>query len=507
MLAATLCCGLMTAACSDDNDKAAEITDANRKAASLLPEASRDYDKMADYFQAAIKIAHPHLKEAWNDDVNPEDFNMFYVNEGKTRAYLINPTTKKEIPQSEWSEQLRAAIRETTSFAHARQGGVNGTIILFKFDEFDEVVKQKKTVFGEKYTLEDYVFEMVALFYHEAFHAYVQNPSRGWNGNGSSSKDGDSKDYNRNQSYPVDYKPRVYRKMALLALKAAWDNPAQKDRHYARAKYWTNKYEKEYPQEAAGIKKTDIDEGTADFFERNLLHPLFNSKQLHEIDGFHLAAAVDTESYMSSIAIWLAKRDGRLGKAIANFKQESQTPINFLLKDVPVPVNYDESQDAADKARVEEMLAKMYDGDSERLLPVKDAVSAHKTGKMIYLGMPLPSSFYSDDQGVFDLLELPGYSCALAVTASTNGFDMNKLTVMSNAYYFLVPTTDSNNLTVTNVMNVAEGTASPLPDVTLMQEGRLTAVSGIKGLTLKSLPADVSIGKDNYGNTYYLIKR
>ena len=82
---------------------------------------------------------------------------------------------------------------------------------------------------------------------------------------------------------------------------------------------------------------------------------------------------------------------------------------------------------------------------------------------------------------------------------------MNKLTVMEHSGYYLIPTTNAGSLTVTGLKNVVE-TESPIEPVTITQEGRLTAVSGIEGFTMKSLPFNVYIGKDTYGNVYYIPK-
>ena len=467
-----------------------------------LSELSTDYNKMIDWFWTVIKIANPHIQATWNADVNPADFNMLLVNQEKTRMYLLNPSTKKEIPQSEWSEDVKRAVQNTTSFSHVAFNGLNSTIILFKVNEFEEEKEEKKAKYGLVFTLKDFIFEMVSLFYHESFHKYVQIPDKGWQ---RTDKSENAQKENRDQSYPIDYMPRVYRKMALLALKRAWDNPSQKDQQYSRAKYWTDKYEKTYAKEAAGIKGTDIDEGTADFFERCLLHPLFGYRQLHEIEGLYLGSDVEVESYMSSIAIWLAKRDGKLAEAIANFKQKALTPINFLLKDVPVPANYDESQDAADMETVRNTLSKLFGDDNENIQLVKKAVTAHKTGTVTYLCVPQPNNSGSDSGEGFNLQELPDYFCTTNVTCITDDYVMNKLTVMEHSGYYLIPTTNAGSLTVTGLKNVVEAD-SPIEPVTITQEGRLTAVSGIEGFTMKSLPFNVYIGKDTYGNVYYIPK-
>ena len=501
MLAAILICGLALVSCTvEDNPANGSGAEPEQTDNNTLPEVSTDYDKMTDWFWAAIKIANPHVQTAWNADVNPADFNMLLVNQEKTRMYLINPTTKKEIPQSEWSEDVKRAVQNTTSFSHVAFNGLNCTIILF-IDSYEEMKERMLKMYGEEITLKDYMLKFVALFYHEAFHQYVQIPAKGWK---KTAKSEDAGKENRNQDYPIDYMPRAYRKLALLALKAAWENPSQKDKHYSRAKYWTDKYEKTYPQEAAGIKGTDVDEATADFFERNLLHPLFGYKQLHEIEGLYLGSKVDQESYMSSIAIWLAKRDGRLTEAIDNFKQKTLTPINFLLKDVPVPANYDESQDAADMEVVRKTLSQFYGEDNPDIQLVIKAINAHKTGMMTYLVIPCPSNSTASSTSTFNLLELPGYSCATNVTSSTDDYVMDNLTILEYGVFNLIPTTNAGNLTVTGLKNMEA--PSPIEPVTVTQEGQLTAVTGIEGFALKKLPMDIFIGKDSYGNTYYMSK-
>ena len=75
---------------------------------------------------------------------------------------------------------------------------------------------------------------------------------------------------------------------------------------------------------------------------------------------------------------------------------------------------------------------------------------------------------------------------------------------MEYAVFNLIPTSNAGNLTVTGLKNVEA--PSPIEPVTVTQEGQLTAVTGIEGFTLKKLPMDVYIGKDSYGNTYYMSK-
>ena len=119
---------------------------------------------------------------------------------------------------------------------------MNSTIILVKFKEFDAQKGVMEQVMGRQLDDKYYLLQTLALFYHESFHEYVQKKEKGWQKS--------SGYYNRNQFYPIDYTPRIYRKLALLALKAAWDDSSQKEKQYARAKYWTAKYEQAYAEEA-----------------------------------------------------------------------------------------------------------------------------------------------------------------------------------------------------------------------------------------------------------------
>ena len=100
-----------------------------------MPEVSRDFDKVADWMAAAVQKCHPNIRKAWNNDADPADFNLLLANSEKTRIYLINPNTKKEVPQAEWTDVLKQSLDETTSFAHLPFDGKNCTIILVDFYE------------------------------------------------------------------------------------------------------------------------------------------------------------------------------------------------------------------------------------------------------------------------------------------------------------------------------------------------------------------------------------
>lgn len=493
LLAAILSCGLMLTACSSNDDFTEPVKPDDEV---KMPEVSRDFDKVADWMAAAVQKCHPNIRKAWNNDADPADFNLLLANSEKTRIYLINPNTKKEVPQAEWTDVLKQSLDEITSFAHLPFDGKNCTIILVDFNEFDALKEIKSQYAGREVTDEDYMFDLLALFYHESFHAYVQTSLKDWqNGEG---------EYNRSQSYPIDYNPRIYRKLALLALRNVWDDNSKKEAQYARAKYWTNKYEQAYATEAAGIKSTDIDEATADYFERNVLHPAFNRYPLiNDINGFELGSMVSIESYLSSIAIQLAQREGRLNEAIEAFKSQTLTPINFLLQDVAVPAVYDESQDAADIERIRQATSKNIGDESPALQPVIQACEVHKAGEAIYLGVLFVSGSNSNSQGDFVLTDLPGYGCEAVYSVSTSNYDILEKTIMTHSEYLLVPIENADALTLEGLHDVQD-VSSSIGAVAITQEAQVTAVNGVDGFTMKTLPFKVYIGKDSYGNSYYL---
>lgn len=129
---------------------------------------------------------------------------------------------------------------------------------------------------------------------------------------------------------------------------------------------------------------------------------------------------VSIESYLSSIAIQLAQREGRLNEAIEAFKSQTLTPINFLLQDVAVPAVYDESQDAADIERIRQATSKNIGDESPALQPVIQACEVHKAGEAIYLGVLFVSGSNSNSQGDFVLMDLPGYGCEAVYSVSTS---------------------------------------------------------------------------------------
>ena len=103
MLAAilTLCGSMALTSCSDKND--AETTD--NPLASEMPQITEEYEGMVTWVAAGVQRCHPYINQFWNQDADPADFNLL-LNEAKTKLYMINADGKREIPQSEWDDEL-----------------------------------------------------------------------------------------------------------------------------------------------------------------------------------------------------------------------------------------------------------------------------------------------------------------------------------------------------------------------------------------------------------------
>jgi len=496
MLVVILTCGLMFIGCVNEDNSVKPEKPVTPQETSDMPELKLDFESQSDWFLAAVKKCHPLIQQVWNTDADPAMFNLLLVNETKDKVYLITPEGKREVKESEWTDDFRAELEKMDAFCHIYFDGKCCTMIQFSLERFDRM-DQAMIMMGYKPMSDlEKVCENLSLFYHEAFHQYVQDGDPGWTE--------DKTAYNRDNSYPIVYEPRIYRKLALFALKKAWEDPSQKAAQYARAKYWTQKYEAAFPKEALGIKTTDINESTAEYFGRTLAHNFVSEfPELYDIDTINLSANVDGESYMMSIAINLLFRDGRQAEAIATMTAGEMTPINILLKDVTVPANYDESQDAADIEVIREAMDKTYGPDSPFIQPVAQLTDQHKAGQSIYLVVKSENG-YSGSDGTYSLTEFNGLSCLVNFQTVGAGFDISGVTILQWSSYYIIPIQTADNLTLTDEKPM-EAYPSEVYEITCDLTATLTAVNDVEGLTVTSLPMTVERGKDNLGNIYFIL--
>ena len=484
-----ICCSLLVACNPVEEPK----PDTKPEEGSL-PEVKRDFDVLINWFEVAVKKTHPNIQKAWNTDANPDDFNLLLVNDDRSRICAITPDGKQEWKKSDWPEEIRLQVEQMNSFACTYANNKSYTLIWCNYEDFDRIADSMKP-FGVTMNNKDMAFHWLELFYHESFHEFVQRSDKGWKKT--------TEAYNRDQSYPIDYSPRIYRKLALIALKNAWKNESGKADSYARAKYWTDKYEKTYPNEAIGIKSTDIDEATAEFFARNVVNMAFPDSYtlIYDIDTYNLGRGLDAESYMSSIAIQLLRREGRMDEAISTFKAQNLTPVNCLLKDIPVPANYDESQDAQDSIRIRRATEQTIGDENPIVKPVAEIMKSHKEGKNIYLGMMEVNGSYTSSQGSYTLSEITGFYCFVNFQISSDFYEIKGQTIMYSNGYDLAPVSDMSHLVLTD-SQTASTPIPPLSSVSITTSAKLTQVTGEEFVEIKKLPVNVLIGKDSYGNTY-----
>ena len=496
MLAVVLAFGVMLAGCKSDDNSEKTNEPVTPQETTDMPALKLDFESLADWYLAAVKKCHPQMQKVWDSSANPADFNLLLVKETKDKVYLITPEGKQEVKQSEWTDGFRTAIENLDAFHHIRLGDKRCTMILCSIQRFEKM-DQALVMMGHKPMSDlEKVGENLALFYHEAFHQYVQDGDSRWTS--------DKTAYNRDNSYPIVYEPRIYRKLALFALKKAWEDPSQKAAQYARAKYWTQKYESAYAEEAQGIKSTDITESTAEYFGRALVHSVVPQyPQLHDIDTINLSSDLDGESYMMAIVINLLFRDGRQAEAISTITSGKVTPINILLKDVAAPANYDESQDAADMATIRAAMDKTFGPESPFLQPVAQLTAQHRGGENVYLVVKFNDGYIGND-GSFTLSEFKGLSCDINMQTVGDGYELSGITILEWRSYLSIPIQTADILTLTNEKPVT-AYPSKVYEITCDLTATLTAVSGVEGLTVTALPAKVERGKDKLGNIYFVL--
>ena len=229
VLAATLTSGLMFAGCTENDNPVKPENPVTPTETTDMPELKLDFESMADWYAAAVKKCHPLMKQVWGNVVDPADFNLLLVNDTKNKVYFIDQEGKREVPESEWTNELRGAVLQLDTYYFMQFNGKKCAMLnsdLSKYDRFDQML----TAMGyQGWSDLDKICENLSLFYHESFHKYVQIYDLGW--------EDDNTAYNRDNVYPVLYEPRIYRKLAMLALKKAWEDPSQKAEQYACAKY------------------------------------------------------------------------------------------------------------------------------------------------------------------------------------------------------------------------------------------------------------------------------
>ena len=460
-----------------------------------------DFESRADFLATAYKKTKPMIPSVWNASVNPEDFVLLFVSEDQQKIYLIDDNGKQLLPKTEWPERYVKDPSELSrgTFLIASLKGRNCCMIL---DARTQGEQRQKTI-GESFDPSEYVLDLLSLFYHESFHAYVQDGENRWILPPRVDQTLGA------QVFPIIHEPRIYRKLMVLSLLEALNDESRKAESYSRAKYWLNKFNTEFPSEVASAKETDINEGTAEYFGRTIVKSIYSNYSLIQpYDGIALAAPMSTEAYMLSIAINLAVREGRKDEVISSFEKGQQSPIEILLKDVPVPASYDENADKADRDRIIAAIDQIYGPQSMYFKPLYDLLDTHRKGCNTYLVTRKRSSSMGQSMGTYQLTDADvlGYSCEVALTELLVNIELGGCTILTHisSGLNLIPV-DVSQLQFTNVEQVSPQPHSIIKDVTITGKATLSACTS-ETVMVNKLPIEVVKGTDKFGNTLYFLQ-
>ena len=487
-------CILLLTACNENSDN--PVPDSGGEQAIVAD----DFESRADWLATAYQKTKPMVTSVWNSSVNPDDFVLLFVSEDLKKIYLIDDNGKQPVPEAEWPEVFVNDPSELTrgSFLMVSFKGRKSCMIL----DARAQGEMKRQMLGLPFDPSEYACDLLVLFYHESFHSYVQEGENQWikppKGQAS------------HQVFPIVHDPRIYRKLMILSLVDVLNNESHKAQGYSRAKYWLNKFNAQFPDEVAGVKEADIHEGTAEYFGRTVVKSVYtNYSLIQPYEGSALAAPMNIEAYMLSIAINLAIAEGRKDEVIASFEKGLRSPIDILLSDVAVPAAYDESADKADHDRIMAEIDKIYGPESPYFKPMYDLIDTHRKGTNTYLVTTSRHSSMGQSMGTYQLTDadLLGYKCQVALTELLVNIELAGCTTLSppSSNLYFVPV-DAAQLQLTDVEALTPSPYGPVEGVTITDKATLSDFTPGATVTVKQLPIDVQKGTDNFGNTLYILQ-
>ena len=504
--------------------------------------AGEDFDSQAQFAFECVKLMHPKMKEAWPDDsvLSEDKFNLMMVRFTKEdlsdiRMFLVNAQAKNEIPNAPQvaatDPGVKKAIEEMVSrgYEKSEYDGKKVTYVSYCDPSPKEREKYKKYLNDPQAIALDHI----DTFYHESFHFYIQGNDWG---------NPESKD--RDQVYPIDFGPRTCRVLVNLMLIRAFDNyadSAKRAEYYGRAKYWHEKYNSEFGNEFKRISLNDINEGTANFFGKAVIHSIFSNWQPFErLANEALATTIDGESYsLGAVAIALLQKEGRLSESVAKFKGNKNTydsracsPVSWLLKDTVAPASYDESQDSADKSKINEWQIKIFGDESTYGKKLKTAIDTYKQGNKVYV---IDASSGAEQSGSYKMTDpaLEGMVCNLELQFETTRTSISGLDCFEQKFKLPGDTNlDGMERYMIPVASVTFEPAEPQPTTPAPQFGRgthtdssgqadapkewmqnvtagkISAITPLSGddVQLKDAAKEKEVykGTDSAGNTYYI---
>ncbi|HHU08534.1 MAG TPA: hypothetical protein GXZ60_00695 [Intrasporangiaceae bacterium] len=228
------------AAAPDPSPASAAAAPNTPTADGAQPEATLTAADLIGKVQGLIARHWPHLHSAWPD--------VDYTRHALVLAQLGDDGTVADAWLADTTQTRRLTPSETAALTVPEPGGYAAATV----DGRPSVVMTMDSEDGPE-TGDGSITYRIAT--HELVHFYYQDQIPQTEPSG------------RTQGYPIDATPRLYRAMLYRNLIAAYDDPANADVSLRRAKYWHEKWQAEYPDEARDFRDPDIAEGTARYIE------------------------------------------------------------------------------------------------------------------------------------------------------------------------------------------------------------------------------------------------
>lgn len=366
-----------------------------------------------------IKKNWSNTNKIWSN-TNYKDHNVviFYLDskENIKQVFLLNYFQKKprKLKSREWEN---ISIPSVGGFANIEFEGKPSISLTID----DNSLKESDI----KYENESY-----DLATHELFHFYHQNTIINDDEN------------SRSTPYPIDYKPRMYRKMLFINLKKAFEVSKNKEKYLGKAKYWQDKWKKEYPEEAKKIHLTDIAEGSAKYFEilANITEYNMNKVDLsYYIDKLSnlIGDTRDSESYSIGAMAGLILSQKKLDWT-SKFFEKNKT-IDELLLDNVKPL--EDMEDKKIEKELKKTISTINEENKEEINFINKFLQDKTIPAIEFITPKNDSIMYETDFLYKNHVILTGYTGQVNETSREEN-SLKNITVISKGNKILVPLTE-----------------------------------------------------------------
>lgn len=291
-----------------------QITSAATTAATSVETPTLNIESAVLEIQVKIAAHWPHMDKVWPTyDYSNHNLILFYVNDADSsvRVWRLGVDGTRELEASEYE-----------LIAMPQPGG-------YEQLDFEDKPSIAMSVEDNLLAEEDVVDTLYRVATHELVHFYYQSEQAPDESGGS-----------RAQAFPVDKTPRLYRRMIYENLIRAYDNPNDKDQYLGKARYWLDRWQNEYQEEATAIHATDMAEAPAKytdnlatFITREMTADDIYKEAGKHIDRDSIFYSADAESYeIGNVAALLLDKQSTGWKD--SYYRDKQTIEEKLLADV-----------------------------------------------------------------------------------------------------------------------------------------------------------------------------